>query len=48
MADELLFALARQYAETGKTELQEETARKLIENYPESIYTNVIQEKFIP
>jgi TolA-binding protein len=48
MADELLFALARQYAATGKTELQKETAQKLIETYPESIYTNVIQEKVIP
>jgi tetratricopeptide (TPR) repeat protein len=46
MADELLFALARQYAATGKTELQEETARKLIETFPESIYTNVMQEQF--
>jgi tetratricopeptide (TPR) repeat protein len=46
MADELLFALARQYAATGKTELQKETARKLIETYPESIYTNVVQEQF--
>lgn len=46
--DEILFALSRQYAATGKTELQRETARKLIETYPESIYTNVVQEKFIP
>lgn len=46
MEDELLFALARQYAAAGKTDLQRETARKLIETYPESIYTNVMQEKF--
>lgn len=44
--DELLFALARQYDALGKTDLEKETARKLIETYPESIYTNVIQEKF--
>lgn len=46
MADEILFALSRQYADTGKTELQQETVKKLIETYPESIYTNVLQEKF--
>jgi tetratricopeptide (TPR) repeat protein len=46
MGDELLFALAREYAATGKTELQKETARKLMETYPESIYTNVLKEKF--
>jgi len=46
MSDELLFALSRQYAATGKTDLQQETVKKLIETYPESIYTNVIREKF--
>lgn len=46
MADEYLFALARQYAASGKTDLQKEIAKKLIDAYPESIYTNVMQEKF--
>lgn len=46
MADEILFALSRQYAATGKTELQRETVKKLMETYPDSIYTNVVQEKF--
>ena len=46
MADEILFALSRQYAAMGDTELQQETVKKLLETYPESIYTNVVQEKF--
>lgn len=46
MTDEVLFALSRQYGEMGKTDLERETARKLLENYPDSIYTNVIQEKY--
>lgn len=46
MEDELLFALARQYDALGKTDIEKETARKLIETYPESIYTNVMREKF--
>jgi tetratricopeptide (TPR) repeat protein len=45
MEDEVLFALARQYGAMGKTDLQKETAQKLIETYPESIYTNVMKEK---
>lgn len=44
--DELLFALAREYDALAKSDLEKETARKLIETYPESIYTNVMQEKF--
>ena len=45
MEDEVLFALARQYGAMGKTNLEKETAQKLIETYPESIYTNVVKEK---
>jgi tetratricopeptide (TPR) repeat protein len=46
MTDEVLFALTRQYEETGNAELENETAKKLIETYPESIFSNVIQEKY--
>lgn len=44
--DEVLFALARQYAAIGKPDLQRNTARKLLETYPNSIFTNVVKEKF--
>jgi tetratricopeptide (TPR) repeat protein len=46
MGDESLFALSRQYGSIEKTELQLETVKKLIENYPQSIYANVLKEKF--
>lgn len=45
MEDEVLFALFRQYAAIGMADLQQETARKLIEAYPDSIYSNVVKEK---
>ncbi len=46
MGDESLFALARQYGAMGKTDLQKETSKKLIEKYPDSIFTNVVREQF--
>ena len=46
MGDEMLFALGRQYAALGKTGLQKEISKKLIETYPQSIYANVVKEKF--
>jgi len=46
MGDESLFALCRQYGSIGKADLQLETAKKLIENFPQSIYANVLREKF--
>jgi predicted negative regulator of RcsB-dependent stress response len=46
VSDESLFALSRQYAATESVDLERETARKLIEAYPDSIYRKVVQEKF--
>jgi predicted negative regulator of RcsB-dependent stress response len=46
MGDESLFALSRQYASLGKTDQQLETAKKLIETYPKSIYIDMLKEKF--
>lgn len=46
MGDEALFALSRQYASMGNTDQQLETAKKLVETYPESIYINVLKENF--
>jgi len=46
MGDESLFALSRQYGSIGNTDKQLETAKKLIEIYPQSMYINVLREKF--
>lgn len=46
MEEEVLFALARQYEAMGKPDLEKETARKLLESYPDSIFTTVAKEKF--
>lgn len=46
MGDESLLALIRQYGSMGKTDQQLETAKKLIETFPQSIYSSVIREKF--
>ena len=46
MGDESLFALSREYGFMGNTDLQFESARKLMGAYPQSIYVNVLKEKF--
>lgn len=46
MGDEILFALGRQYAAIGKIARQMKTAEKLVETYPQSIYINILKEKF--
>jgi tetratricopeptide (TPR) repeat protein len=46
MGDESLFALCRQYGLLGNTDQQLGTAKKLIETYPQSIYVDVLKEKF--
>jgi tetratricopeptide (TPR) repeat protein len=45
MADEALFSLGRLYAALGNSEKQSEASSRLIEEYPDSLYVDLVKEK---
>ena len=45
MVDEALFTLGRLYAAKGNSEKQSEVSRRLMENYPNSFYLDLVKEQ---